>query len=73
MGGEWACAFSRHGTEREERLGSRLSAEAARHVAEQHAQTYQCQLLGPWIQAERAWFLETTCGTYIIAPSSAAP
>ena len=72
MGGEWACSFSRHGTEPEEPLGTRPSAETARGLAEQHARAHQGQVLGPWIQAEGAWFLETTVGTYVIAPTRAA-
>jgi hypothetical protein len=72
VGGAWTCSFSRRSTEPEERLGRRLSVEAAKRLAEQHAQAHRCLPTEPWIQAERAWFLETTCGTYIFAPSRGA-
>ena len=72
MGGEWRCSFSRRSMELEELLGSQPSAEAAKQMAEQHAQAHQCQPLGSWIQAESAWFLETTCGSYIVARPPAA-
>ena len=54
MGGEWLCSFSRRSMELEELLGSQPSAEAAKQMAEQHAQAHQCQPVGPWIQVERA-------------------
>jgi len=72
MGEEWVCSFTRRSTEPEEPLGQRPSCEAAQQVAEQHAHAHRCQLLGPWIQAESAWFLETTCGTSIVARAPAA-
>ena len=72
MGGEWGCSFSRRSTGPEAPLGWRPSAEAAKQLAEQHADAHQCRPLGPWIQAERAWFLETTCGSYVVAPWRAA-
>jgi hypothetical protein len=72
MGGKWACSFSRRGMEPEEPLGWQPSAEVAKEVAEQHAQAHQCQPLGPWIQAESAWFLVTSCSTYVVARAPAA-
>jgi hypothetical protein len=71
MGEEWVCSFSQHSRRPEAPLGQRPSREAAQHVAEQHAHAHRCQPLGPWIQAESTWFLETTCGTYIVARAPA--
>ena len=67
MGGEWLCSFSRLSTEPEALLGRLPSVDEAKQLAEQHAHAHQCQPRGAWVQAESAWFLEATCGTYIVA------